>query len=112
MTGILLSHRASLPALNYPMYSASEDDIAIVVWRFEVHKIVQSFLQDITNKIPVTIFGGNQAEITLSKDPISHSKSKHMDIKFHWQREQLEKNEITYPQVKTSLISTTERSIY
>ena len=57
--------------------------------------------------IPVTIFGDNQAAITLSKDPVSHSKSKHMDIKFHWQPEQVEKNEITYeyPQVKTSLIS-------
>jgi len=64
-------------------------------------------LQDITNKIPVTIFGDNQAAITLSKDSVSHSKSKHMDIKFHWQPEQVEKNEITYeyPQVKTSLIS-------
>jgi hypothetical protein len=48
-------------------------------------------LQDVT---PVTIFGDNQAAITLSKDPVSHSKSKHMDIKFHWQREQVEKNEI------------------
>ena len=48
-------------------------------------------LQDVTNKIPTTIFGDNQAAITLSKDPVSHSKSKHMDIKFHWQREQVEK---------------------
>ena len=67
---------------------------------------------DVNGKTPVTIFGDNQAAITLSKDPVSHSKSKHMDIKFHWQREQVEKNEVRYeltmyltnmyPQARTS----------
>jgi len=38
------NHRASLPALNCPMYSASEDDVATVVWRFEVHEMGQSFI--------------------------------------------------------------------
>jgi hypothetical protein len=73
-----------------------------VVLRFEVHEIGQSILQDITNKIPITIFGGNQAAITLLKDPVSHSKPKHMDIKFYWQREQVEKNEITYEYIPSS----------
>ena len=61
---------------------------------------------DVNGKTPVTIFGDNQAAIliTLSnlKDPVSHSKSKHMDIKFHWQREQVEKNEVRYEYVPSS----------
>jgi Reverse transcriptase (RNA-dependent DNA polymerase)/gag-polypeptide of LTR copia-type/GAG-pre-integrase domain len=48
---------------------------------------------------PVTILGDNQAAITLSKDPISHSKAKHMDIKYHWQREKVERNEIKFEYV-------------
>jgi hypothetical protein len=60
-------------------------------------------LQNVTNKIPTTIFGDNQAAITLSKDPVSHSKSKHMDIKFHWQREQVEKkNDLIYEYVPSN----------
>jgi hypothetical protein len=82
-----------------------------VVLRFEVHEIGQSILQDITNKIPITIFGGNQAAITLLKDPVSHSKPKHMDIKFYWQREQVEKNEITKPLPNDQFIQLRNRTI-
>ena len=59
-------------------------------------------LQDVNNELPVTILGDNQAAITLSKDPVSHSKSKHMDIKFHWQREKVERNEIIYQYVPSN----------
>ena len=39
----------------------------------------------------LTIFGDNQGSIALVKNPINHSKSKHIDIKFHFIREKYSK---------------------
>ena len=36
----------------------------------------------------------NQGSISLSKNPKSHSRTKHIDIKFHYVREAVEKKEI------------------
>ena len=35
---------------------------------------------------PVKIFGDNRGSIALVKNPISHNRSKHIDIKFHFMR--------------------------
>ena len=36
---------------------------------------------------PVKIFGDNQGSIALVKNPISHNRSKHIDIKSHFIRD-------------------------
>ena len=36
----------------------------------------------------------NQGSISLSKNPKSHSRTKHIDIKFHYVREAVEKKEV------------------
>lgn len=47
---------------------------------------------------PLEILADNNPALKLSKDPTSHSRAKHMDIKFHWQRQEIERNtlKITY----------------
>jgi len=43
---------------------------------------------------PITIFCDNSSAINISKNPMLHSKTKHISIKFHFLREQVNKNEV------------------
>ena len=36
---------------------------------------------------PTTIREDNQSAIAIAKNPISHARTKHMDVKFHFVRE-------------------------
>jgi hypothetical protein len=38
---------------------------------------------------PITIFYDNTNAISISKNPVMHSKTKHIPIKFHFLREQV-----------------------
>ena len=44
-------------------------------------------------KTPTTIYEDNQGAISISKNPINHSRTKHIDIKFHFVRDAVQKNE-------------------
>ena len=44
-------------------------------------------------KIPTTIFEDNQGTISMSRNPRNHSRTKHIDIKFHFVREAIERHE-------------------
>ena len=44
---------------------------------------------------PVTIYEDNQSAICISKNPQFHGRSKHIDIKYHFVRDQVEKKTIT-----------------
>jgi hypothetical protein len=35
----------------------------------------------------VPIFNNNQACITLAKDPVAHSRTKHIDVRYHYIKE-------------------------
>jgi len=43
---------------------------------------------------PITIFCDNSSVIKISKNLVLHSKTKHISIKFHFLREQVNKNEV------------------
>lgn len=43
---------------------------------------------------PTTVFEDNQGTIFLSKNPKDHSRTKHIDIKFHYVRQAVQKGEI------------------
>ena len=43
---------------------------------------------------PTTVHEDNQGTIALSKNPKSHTRTKHIDIKYHYVREVVEKKEI------------------
>jgi hypothetical protein len=43
--------------------------------------------QYLTDTLSVPIFSDNQACIALAKDPISHSRTKHIDVRYHYIRQ-------------------------
>lgn len=50
---------------------------------------------------PTTIYEDNQGCIALSKNPVYHKRSKHIDIRYHFTREKVESGEITLEYVAT-----------
>jgi hypothetical protein len=48
------------------------------------------------SKSKVVIFQGNQGVIALAKNPIFHHRTKHMDIKYHFVREQVKAKEFEW----------------
>ncbi|CAB4043194.1 Hypothetical predicted protein, partial [Paramuricea clavata] len=44
---------------------------------------------------PMTIYEDNQSAIAMSKNPQFHGRSKHIDIKYHFVRDQVEKKTLT-----------------
>ena len=43
---------------------------------------------------PTPIYVDNKSTISLAKNPVSHSRSKHIDMKYHYVREQVKDNVI------------------
>lgn len=50
---------------------------------------------------PTTIYQDNQGCIALSKNPVFHSRTKHIDIKFHFLREKIKSGELDVPYLPT-----------
>ena len=59
--------------------------------------------QYLSKSLSVPIYSDNQACITLSKDPISHKRTKHIDIRYHYIREL-----VTYGKVTVDYLPTEE----
>lgn len=53
------------------------------------------------NPGPVVIYVDNKSAIDLAKNPIFHGQSKHIDIRYHFIRECVEKKEIVIKHVGT-----------
>ena len=51
----------------------------------------------------VPVFEDNAGTIQLAKKPVSNSNSKHIDVRHHFIREKVEKNEIAVVYVPTKL---------
>lgn len=51
---------------------------------------MKQLLEGINEKVtkPVTIFYDNTSDINISKNPVMHSKTKHISIKCHYLREE------------------------
>ena len=50
---------------------------------------------------PIPIFCDNTSAISISKNPVMHSKTKHFPIKYHFVREQVTEKNITLEYVGT-----------
>ena len=50
---------------------------------------------------PIIIYEDNNGCISIANNPTSHKRSKHIDIKYHFSREQVEKNVITLEHIST-----------
>ena len=51
---------------------------------------LKQFLQDLDEKVnfePIHLYGDNQGSLALSKNPSNHSRTKHIDVKYHFIRD-------------------------
>lgn len=55
--------------------------------------------------LPSTIYGDNQASISSAYNPIGHSRSKQIDIIYHYLRELVERDEVVIRYVKTTAMA-------
>lgn len=46
------------------------------------------------NLLSTTLFGDNQGSISLSRNPVFHARTKHIEIHFHWIREKIQDGSI------------------
>ena len=64
---------------------------------------IRTFLQELGYrdliKDPLVIKADNSPAQSLSKDPTIHSKAKHLDIAYHWQRQQVERKAIQFEDI-------------
>jgi len=69
----------------------------------ELSFLVQ-LLQDLTSMdfTPVNIYNDNQGAIALVKNPVKHSRSKHIDIRYHFIREYYQSNKINLQYVQSA----------
>lgn len=52
---------------------------------------------------PVVLYIDNKSAIDLAKNPVFHGRSKHIDIRFHFIRECVERGEVIVKHVRTDL---------
>ena len=52
---------------------------------------------------PITIYEDNNGCISIANNPTNHRKTKHIDVKYHFSREQIEKNVIKLEYVPTGV---------
>jgi len=56
---------------------------------------------NINLKQPITIFEDNQGSISIANNPSCHKRSKHIGIKYHFSREQVENKLIRLEYIST-----------
>jgi hypothetical protein len=60
-----------------------------------------SELLEKNNGVPATVFVDNKSAIQLSKNPVFHDRSKHIELRFHFIRESIEQGKINIEHIKT-----------
>jgi len=51
---------------------------------------------------PITLYGDNQASISIAKNPVGHTRAKQIDIRFHYLRELVERDIISIEYIATN----------
>ena len=77
-------------------YITTADCCTQILWMKEALKDV-----NIETKKPITIFCDNTSAISLSKNPVMHSRTKHIPIKYHFLCEQVVEHNIRLEYVNT-----------
>jgi hypothetical protein len=72
---------SSMEAEYIDAYYAGQD----IVW----FRALLSDLDLQDPNVPTTLFIDNESARSLAHNPVHHSRSKHIDVKFHWLREQV-----------------------
>jgi hypothetical protein len=55
-----------------------------------------------TEHVPTHIYGDNQSSLALAENPEFHQRTKHIDIKYHFIRQQVEKGTIHLSYIPTA----------
>ncbi|CAG7826044.1 unnamed protein product [Allacma fusca] len=78
-------------------YIAPNVDLKDVKWP-------RAFLSELTfaQPEPTTVFVDNQSAIKLSKNPEMHSRTKHIDVRYHFTRNLIEQGEISVTYIPTT----------
>lgn len=50
---------------------------------------------------PVTLYVDNKSAIDLAKNPVFHGRSKHIDIRYHFIQECVERGEVVIKHIRT-----------
>ncbi len=51
---------------------------------------------------PITLYGDNQASISIAKNPVGHTRAKQIDIRFHYLRELVERAVVSIEYISTT----------
>ena len=70
-------------------YQSASDAVREGMWLYYTLREVLAPL-GIELPLPITIYEDNQGCIALSKNPVNHSRNKHIDVKYHYIREKVE----------------------
>ena len=65
-------------------------------------RLMKDMVPDHDQDVPVTIFEDNQGAIALAKNPVHHNRTKHIDVRFHFIREQIVSNCIHVEYLQTN----------
>lgn len=59
--------------------------------------LLKQLVYEITDEMqePITIYEDNQAAIAIAKNPVFYSKTKHIDVSYHFTREAVQNKQIT-----------------
>eukprot|EP00253_Pinus_taeda_P026336 PITA_26336 len=77
-------------------YIAAADCCSQILWMKEDLKDL-----DICTDQPITVYCDNTNAISLSKNPVMHSRTKHIPIKYHFLREQVAEQNIVLEYIST-----------
>ena len=77
-------------------YIAAASCCTQVLWMKQTLQYIQVQFNE-----PIPIFCDNTSAISISKNPVMHSKTKHISIKYHFVREQVAENNIKLEYVCT-----------
>lgn len=80
-------------------YVAASSAVKESLW---LHQLLKDIQEDDKLVLPMTLYIDNQSAIKLVKNSEFHQRSKHIDIKFHFIREQFEKGVILPQYVNTA----------
>ena len=80
-------------------YIAIDDIAKDIVW---TQTLIQELGFNHLIPTPITIHEDNQGAIALSKNPVNHSRSKHIDIRYHFIRDLVEEGTVILKYINTN----------
>jgi hypothetical protein len=89
---------------NTVALSSCEAEYMAMSYAIQEANFLQQLLKDmqISNKMSVNLYVDNQGALELAKNPVHHQRSKHIDIRYHYIRSQIQSNIIILHYVPTN----------